>query len=88
MVDVRAAQRNPTTSFTMSELARAVWGGHDGTKMQTKVKVAVSRLRALIGKEHDVIHTTRIQTEEHGSVVGYTLSPKLHYLLVEHQDME
>jgi len=76
--------RHPGGVFTMADLAHEVWGAEDGSQMQTKVKVAVSRLRALIGKDRTVILTTRVEKDEGGSVVAYTLSPEVKYLLVEH----
>ena len=50
--------------------------------VQTKVKVAVSRLRALLGKSRNYIITTR-KMEDGESVVAYQTAPQLQYLIIE-----
>ena len=76
---------HPGEAFSMAHLSRQVWGkGDDKGAMQTKVKVAVSRLRSLLGKERVYIETTRIVEDEDGaSVVAYGLADGFDYLLVE-----
>lgn len=77
--------RFPETVFTMDQLAAEVWGADDGrTPMQTKVKVAISRLRALLGKDRNFVITSRVDLPgDGGSVVGYGLAPQLEFQLVE-----
>jgi ATP/maltotriose-dependent transcriptional regulator MalT len=77
--------RFPETVFTMDQLAAEVWGADDGrTSMQTKVKVAISRLRALLGKDRNYVITSRVDLPDgSGSVVGYGLAPQLEFQLVE-----
>ncbi|MCB9727926.1 MAG: tetratricopeptide repeat protein [Deltaproteobacteria bacterium] len=77
--------RFPDQIFTMDQLAAEVWGADDGrTSMQTKVKVAISRLRALLGKDRPYINTSRVDLPDgSGSVVGYGLAPDLRFQLVE-----
>ncbi|MEZ4265661.1 MAG: tetratricopeptide repeat protein [Myxococcota bacterium] len=77
--------RFPDTVFTMDQLAAEVWGAEDGrTSMQTKVKVAISRLRALLGKDRNYVITSRVELPDgSGSVVGYGLAPQLEFQLVE-----
>jgi len=75
--------RNPDTSFSMLELAREVWDSPALTPtVQTKVKVAISRLRALLGKNRNYITTTRKQ-EGVESVVAYQVAPQLQFQIVE-----
>ncbi len=75
--------RNPDTSFSMLELAREVWDSPELTPtVQTKVKVAISRLRALLGKNRNYITTTRKQ-EGAESVVAYQVAPQLQFQIVE-----
>lgn len=75
--------RNPDDSFSMLELAREVWSSPELTPtVQTKVKVAVSRLRALLGKSRNYIITTR-KMEDGESVVAYQTAPQLQYLIIE-----
>lgn len=77
--------RFPNTVFTMDELAAEVWKADDGrTSMQTKVKVAISRLRALLGKERNFIVTSRVAVPGgKGSVVAYGLASELEFQLIE-----
>lgn len=75
--------RNPDESFSMLELAREVWDSPELTPtVQTKVKVAVSRLRALLGKSRNYIITTR-KMEGGESVVAYQTAPQLQYEIIE-----
>ncbi len=75
--------RNSDESFSMLELAREVWDSPELTPtVQTKVKVAVSRLRALLGKSRNYIITTR-KTEGGESVVAYQTAPQLQYQIIE-----
>ncbi len=75
--------RNPDESFSMLELAREVWSAPELTPtVQTKVKVAVSRLRALLGKNRHYIITTR-KTEDGQSVVAYQAAPQLPFSIIE-----
>lgn len=71
--------------FTMGQLSTQVWGSSDAKKaMQTKVKVAVSRLRSLLGKDRPYIVTSRVPEGEDGeTVVAYGLAEGLDYLLTE-----
>lgn len=72
------------TVFTMAELAQNVWESSDLTEsMKTKVKVAISRLRSLLGKSRDYILTSRRPDGDGGSVVTYGLAPDLEFYLVE-----
>jgi DNA-binding response OmpR family regulator len=77
--------RHPNEAFTMRALSIQVWGAPDAKKtMQTKVKVAISRLRGLLGKDRQYIVTTRVSEGEDGaSVVAYGLAPDFPYLVVE-----
>lgn len=71
-------------AFTMHELALTVWGPDEatGAAMQTKVKVAISRLRTLLGKGRKYIVTTR-KDEGGESVAAYQLAPNLAFRIVE-----
>ncbi len=74
---------NHAEAFTMAELARSIWGADEVTSsIQTKVKVAVSRLRSLLGKARNYVVTTR-KDEDGKSVVAYTLAPGLRFVVVE-----
>ena len=73
----------PESAFTVPELAAEVWNSPNLDKsMRTKVKVAVSRLRNLLGREHTVIVTGR-RVEGTRSVVTYGLSPEVDFYLLE-----
>lgn len=76
--------RAPDEAFTMHELALTVWGPDEaaGPAMQTKVKVAISRLRSLLGKGRKYIVTTR-KDEGGESVAAYQLAPNLAFRIVE-----
>ena len=75
--------RNHDESFSMLELAREVWDSPELTAtVQTKVKVAVSRLRALLGKSRNYIITTR-KMEDGESVVAYQTAPQLQFEIIE-----
>ncbi len=75
--------RNPDDSFSMLELAREIWDSPELTPtVQTKVKVAVSRLRALLGKSRNYIITTR-KMEAGESVVAYQVAPQLQFQIIE-----
>lgn len=75
--------RNPDQCFSMLELAREVWDSPELTPtVQTKVKVAISRLRALLGKNRNYITTTRKQ-EGAESVVAYQVAPQLQFQIIE-----
>lgn len=75
--------RHPDQSFSMLELANLVWGTAELTStVQTKVKVAVSRLRALLGKGRHYIITTR-KMEGGDSVVAYQAAPQLPFVIIE-----
>ena len=75
--------RAPDGAFTMQELAEQVWGATDGSAMQTKVKVAVSRLRALLGKDRPYVLTTKVDRGGDRPVVAYALAKDLPFYLVE-----
>ena len=56
--------RNPDQSFTMAELATLIWQADAiNPSIQTKVKVAVSRLRTLLGKSRNYVITLRKERE-------------------------
>lgn len=75
--------RHPEQAFSMLELAQRVWDAGELTPtVVTKVKVAVSRLRALLGRNRAYINTTR-KDEEGESVVAYQVAPQLNFLVVE-----
>ena len=75
--------RAPGERFTMQELARDVWGEEGfSPAVQTKVKVAISRLRTLLGKARKYIVTVRAE-EDGVSVVAYQLAPNLAFKVVE-----
>jgi len=75
--------RSPEVSFSMLELARRVWDATELTPtVVTKVKVAVSRLRALLGRNRAYINTTR-KDENGESVVAYQVAPQLNFMVVE-----
>lgn len=75
--------RNPDECFSMLELAREIWESPELTPtVQTKVKVAVSRLRALLGKSRNYIITTR-KMESNESVVAYQTAPQLQFQIIE-----
>jgi hypothetical protein len=75
--------RHPDECFSMAELARTVWDSPELTPtVQTKVKVAVSRLRALLGKNRSYINTTR-KMEGGESVVAYQVAPQLSYVIID-----
>lgn len=75
--------RHPDECFSMSELAGTVWDSPELTPtVQTKVKVAVSRLRALLGKNRSYINTTR-KMEGDESVVAYQVAPQLSYVIID-----
>jgi len=76
--------RHGRESFSMLELAQSVWGAEDlNDSMKTKVKVAISRLRSLLGKGRSFIVTARRPERDGRSVVTYGLAPDLLYFLVE-----
>jgi ATP/maltotriose-dependent transcriptional regulator MalT len=76
---------HPGEVFTMAQLSSQVWGSPDAKKaMQTKVKVAVSRLRSLLGKDRPYITTSRVPQGDDGeTVVAYGLAEGFDYLLTE-----
>lgn len=76
--------RHPEGAFTMRELAEEVWGAKDSGSMQTKVKVAISRLRALLGKERPYILTQKVDRGAERPVVAYGLDAGVSYFVVEH----
>jgi tetratricopeptide (TPR) repeat protein len=80
--------RHPTDAFTMSELAEAVWGAKDNGTMQTKVKVAISRLRALLGKDRPYIVTQKVDRGGERPIVAYGLDPGVAFYVVERIDAE
>lgn len=76
--------QNGDQVFSMAELAESVWDApelDDTTK--TKVKVAISRLRGLLGKGRTYIVTGRRTPPAGRSVVTYGLHPSIRFLLVE-----
>jgi len=77
--------RSPDDYFTMERLALEVWGEEElDASVQTKVKVAISRLRSLLGKARKYIVTTRAEIEgQSGTVVAYQLAPNLAFKIVE-----
>ena len=78
--------RAPNDPFSMRELALAVWGDDDfGPTTQTKVKVAVSRLRTLLGKSRKYIVTTQVSDDDDDdeAVVAYQLAPNLAFKILE-----
>lgn len=80
--------RHPEVHLSMRDLAAAVWGTADfNDAIQTKVKVAVSRLRALLGKGRKYILTTR-KMEGGESVVAYQLAPGVAFLIVAPRSTE
>jgi len=76
--------RHPDDAFSMLELARRVWDANTELTptIVTKVKVAISRLRALLGRNRAYINTTR-KDEGGESVVAYQVAPQLQFLIVE-----
>lgn len=69
--------------FTMGELAQHVWGAEElDNSMRTKVKVAISRLRSLLGKRRNYIVTGRRHETGKKSEVTYALAPRLEFRLV------
>jgi len=80
--------RNPDGAFTMRELAQEVWGAQDSGSMQTKVKVAISRLRALLGKERPYILTQKVDRGAERPVVAYGLDSGVNFFVVEHIENE
>ncbi|MFO0748747.1 MAG: hypothetical protein U1F43_24250 [Myxococcota bacterium] len=75
--------RHPEQSFSMLELARRVWDAGELTPtVVTKVKVAVSRLRALLGQEPR-LHQHHAQGRGRQSVVAYQVAPQLNFVVVE-----
>ncbi|MCC6623756.1 MAG: hypothetical protein IT385_21030 [Deltaproteobacteria bacterium] len=76
--------RHPDEAFSMLELARRVWDAQTELTptIVTKVKVAISRLRALLGRNRAYINTTR-KDEGGESVVAYQVAPQLQFLIVE-----
>jgi tetratricopeptide (TPR) repeat protein len=76
--------RHPEGAFTMRELAEEVWGAQDSGSMQTKVKVAISRLRALLGKERAYILTQKVDRGADRPVVAYGLDAGVNFFVVEH----
>jgi ATP/maltotriose-dependent transcriptional regulator MalT len=80
--------RNPTKAFTMSELAEAVWGAKDDGSMQTKVKVAISRLRALLGKDRPYIVTQKVDRGGERPIVAYGLDDAVSFYIVERIEAE
>ncbi len=75
---------HPDRTFTMNELATEVWGVEDESEtLKTKVKVAISRLRTLLGKGREYVQTGRRQDGERGSLVTYGLAPNVEYYLFE-----
>jgi len=79
---------HPNDVFTMGQLSAQVWGTSDAKKaMQTKVKVAISRLRSLLGKDRPYIVTSRVPDGDDGAtVVAYGLAEGFDYLLTERVD--
>ena len=76
--------RHGGESFSMLELAQSVWGAEDlNDAMKTKVKVAISRLRTLLGKGRTFIVTARRPERDGRSVVTYGLAQDLPYYLIE-----
>jgi hypothetical protein len=76
--------RHHDLSFSMLELARDIWESPDLTPtVETKVKVGISRLRALLGKGRSYIITTR-KLEAGEFVVAYQVAPQLNFQLVDH----
>ena len=76
--------RHPEGAFTMRELAEEVWGAQDSGSMQTKVKVAISRLRALLGKDKPYIVTQKVDRGAERPVVAYGLDSAVKFFVVEH----
>jgi hypothetical protein len=75
--------RNHEVAFSMLDLAREVWETAElNPTVQTKVKVAISRLRAMLGKGRAYIHTTR-KDEAGDSVVAYQVAPQLPFQIIE-----
>jgi ATP/maltotriose-dependent transcriptional regulator MalT len=69
--------------FTMAELAERVWKAETlDHSMRTKVKVAISRLRSLLGKGRKYIVTGRRDGEGRRGDVTYSLSPRLEFQLI------
>lgn len=78
--------RRPDGAFTMNQLATDVWESptlDDG--IRTKVKVAISRLRSLLGKARPYILTRREIVDGH-TMVTYGLDPGVAFHLVEFAD--
>jgi|GEM_PF-2358410 len=76
--------QNGDKAFTMAELASSVWDAPQmDDSIKTKVKVAISRLRALLGKTRPYIVTGRRTDVAGRSVVTYGLHPNIDYVLVE-----
>ncbi|MGM0575087.1 MAG: tetratricopeptide repeat protein [Myxococcota bacterium] len=81
--------RNPDQVFTMDELAESVWQSQSGkSSMQTKVKVAISRLRALLGKDRKYVVTARVDKPGGGTQVAYGLAADLGFFLVDRIEEE
>lgn len=81
--------RRPQGVFTMAELAEHVWNTTDLTEsMKTKVKVAISRLRSLLGRSRTYVVTGRRPAKKKGSEVTYGLAPDLEYYLIEEAEPE
>lgn len=78
---------HPDAPFTMDALAADVWGSKDGRQaMQTKVKVAISRLRGLLGKDRAYVNTTRVPVAGGGTVVAYALADDLEFYVVDRSE--
>ena len=76
---------HPNDVFTMGQLSAQVWGTSDAKKaMQTKVKVAISRLRALLGKDKPYILTQKVDRGAERPVVAYGLDAGVNFFVVEH----
>ena len=77
--------RNHEEEFTMAELAQYVWKADSlDNSMRTKVKVAISRLRSLLGKRRKYIVTGRRGGEGRRGDVTYKLSPRIDFQLIGH----
>ena len=80
---IRCFLDNPDTAHSMKELGLEIWGTQDvSSGMQTKIKVAVSRARALLGKDRDYIVTGSRAEPEGGSCVTYCLAEDLDFYLI------
>ncbi|MFT7580340.1 MAG: tetratricopeptide (TPR) repeat protein [Myxococcota bacterium] len=76
----------PGECLSMRELALDVWGVDATTpSIQTKIKVAISRLRSLLGKGRDYV-VTRRKDEGGTSVVAYQIAPDLAFRVIRRGD--